>query len=105
MQNYTHLWKWFWYLIGLMRPFEGKEVRKVIYRDIYNSMKDYKDFALCERKGFCTYIWLFIGHRIPLYKFPELYYYRPMITRRFLWWFPTEDEGMEKRLKILKKII
>lgn len=105
MQRYTHPWKWFWYLVGLIRPFGNKKDRKIVYQVIYNSMKNYKDQLPIQRYGFCSHILALTGNSIPLYKFPELYYYRPMATRRFLWWFPTEDEGMEKRLEILKKII
>jgi hypothetical protein len=92
---------------GFFFPYKTKKERKEIYKKIAEHLKNppYPGFS---SDGFCFALqrvekgksnW--IGQ---LWRLPELYWYKPFWKGELDFWWDTDKEGTEKRIRIAEKI-
>lgn len=93
---------------GFFFPYKTKKERKEIYKKVGEYMKTEFPDGGYVGAGFCR-AFMRVEHRTygwvgKLWRFPELYWYRPFFKGTHALWWDIDKEGMQKRINIVDKI-
>lgn len=100
----------FYYIWGWLFPACTKATRREVYRQMHLISLSFIDKGRGYNVNFCYTLPRCIkaGMSEKLWKYPELYKYKPFIKRfdssDAYAWFSMDKEGCQKRIEILEKI-
>lgn len=93
--------KIFYFLWGWLFPYKTKAYRKEIYKKV---LEFYEEGYY---GGFCGAIYVIEEEKFAvwnnMYRFPELYKYKPFWKSQYDLWWDVDRAGISKRMNILQK--
>jgi hypothetical protein len=93
--------KIFWLIWGTFFAYKTWAYRVGIYKKMLALIQD-NDIGFCRALEMVEPVDVWYDK---LWKFPELYWYKPRQMEWGRYWFRKDEEGMNKRREILRKII